>query len=175
MRISEVFYDDVKVPRECLVGEKNRGFYYIMEALAYERTYAISRLRGRIDRLIEYAKKTGRSKDPLNRQRLAQLRLEAEVSRLFALRIPWLLDKGVAPGPETSMLKVFHDELEQNFANLGTQILGSYAILHQDSKWAPLEGEVEWENRRFFSNRNEAGTPEIQRNIIADRGLGLPR
>lgn len=175
MRTNEVFYDEVKVPKECLVGEKNRGFYYVLEALDYERIYAISGMKRRFDRLVEYSKETGKGKDPLIRQKLAELQVEFEVARLFAMRIPWMLDRGITPNYEAAMLKILYAELRERLANVGVQILGHYGILHKESKWAPLDGSIEWEYRGFLRDRITRGTSEIMRNIVATRGLELPR
>ena len=175
IRTNEVFYEDVKVPKECLVGEKNRGFYYVMEALDYERIYAISGMRRRFDKLVEYANETGKSKNPLLRQKLAQLRIEFEIARLFAARIPWMLDRGTVPNYEAAMLKIFYAELREKFAHAGLEVAGPYGILHEESKWVPLEGNLEWECRGFLRDRVTRGTPEIMRNIMATRGAGLPR
>jgi hypothetical protein len=175
MRTNEVFYEDVKVPTECLVGEKNRGFYYVMEALDYERIYTISGMKRRFDHLVEYAKETGKGKDPLIRQKIAELWIEFEIARLFAMRIPWMLDRGAVPNYEAAMLKAFYAELREKLANVGVQIVGPYGMLHEESKWAPLDGSIEWEYRGFLRDRITRGTPEIMRNIIATRGLGLPR
>ncbi len=175
MRTNEVFYDDVKAPKECLVGDRNRGFYYVLEALDYERMHTISGMRHRFDRLVEYAKETGKGKDPLIRQKLAQLRIEFDIAGLFAMKIPWMLDRGITPNYEAAMLKTFYAELREKLANVGIQILGPYGMLHEESKWAPLDGSIEWEYRGFLRDRIPRGTPEIMRTIVATRGLGLPR
>ena len=175
MRTNEVFYDDVKVSKERMVGEKNKGFYYLMEALSYERIYTVNGLRRRFDRLVEYVKQTGRGKDPIIRQNLAELSIELEIAKFFALRIPWLLDRHVVPDKEAAMLKIYVSELDEKLSNTGVQILGHYGLLHQDSKWVRLDGEIEREFRWFLRTRVTRGTPEIMRNIVATRGLGLPR
>ena len=175
MRSNEVFYDNVKVPKDCMVGEKNRGFYYLMEALDYERIYTISGMRRRFDTLLEYAKETGKGKDPLIRQKLAALRIDLEIAKFFAMRIPWMLDKGIIPNYEAALLKICYAELRDKLADVGVQVLGPYGMLREVSGWAPLNGVVEWEYRGFLRDRITRGTPEIMRNIIATRGLGLPR
>jgi len=171
---NEVFYDNVKVPRECLVGEKNRGFYYIMEALDYERIYCISRLKDEIDQLVGYTKSSGKGKDPIVRQKLAELSIEVEIARLFALRIPWMLDRGMHPTPEAAMLKVLFAELDQRITNTGVQIQGLYGQLKEDSKRVQLGGDFEYRYRRSLQDVLTRGTCEIMKNIIATRKLGLP-
>ncbi len=172
-RTNEIFYDDVKVPRECLVGEKNRGFYYILEALDHERMYLASKLKGELDEFIEYVKGRG-SVSPVVRERLAQLSIEVEIVRLFALRIPWMLDKGTPPTYQAAMLKAFFAETEQRLVNGALQIMGSYGVLERDSKWSQLGGRFEHEYLASLENLVTRGTCEIMRNIIALRGLGLP-
>ncbi len=171
---NEVFYDNVKVPKECLVGEKNRGFYYIMEALDYERIYTISRIKSELDQLVEYAKSSGKGKDPIIRQKLAQLNIEAEIARLSALRIPWMLDRKVSPTSEAAMLKVVFADLDQRIVNTGLQILGPLGQLREDSKWAQLKGDFEYRYTRSLQDLITRGTCEVMKNIVATRGLGLP-
>ncbi len=173
-KTNQIFYDNVKVPKNCLVGELNRGFYYIMEALDHERTYTTSRLNGELEKLIQYAKTSGKSKDPIIRQKLAQLSTEMEIAKLFALRIPWMLDRGMRPTPEAAILKVFYAELQQRVINTAQQILSPYGQLKKDSKWAQLDGEFELEYTASLEGIITRGTCEVMRNIIALRKLGLP-
>ncbi|MHC1585490.1 MAG: acyl-CoA dehydrogenase family protein [Candidatus Syntropharchaeia archaeon] len=175
MRTNMVYYDNVEVPKECLVGEKNRGFYYIMEALDYERIYTISGMKRLLDEIVDVAKELGKNKDPVVRRRLAELRTRLEVARLFALRIPWILDQGKTPNYEAAALKITYSELLQDIIAAGTQILGPYAQLKRGSKWAILDGKLEWWYREAPRDLLTRGTCEIMRNIIATRGLGLPR
>ena len=174
-RTNEVYYDNVEVSKECLVGEKNRGFYYILEALDYERIYSINGLLKLFDIIVNYAKERGKNSDPVIRQKLAALAIELEVAKLFALRVPWMLDQGKVPNYEAAMLKVVVSELEQRIINTGMQISDLRGQLQPGSKWTLLD--VDFPRVYLDSVRNllTRGTCEIMRNVIAQRGLGLPR
>lgn len=179
-RTNEVFYDNVRVPKRNLVGEKNRGWYHIATALDFERSFTIGHLRRDLEHLVQYCRETKRdgkalSEDPSVRNKLAQLAIEIEVAYLFACRIAWMLDKEQVPNYEASMVKVFGSELEGRIANTATQILGLYGQLKEGSKWAPLHGRVEFKYRECLRSLITRGSSEIMRNIIATRGLGLPR
>ncbi|MEW6615286.1 MAG: acyl-CoA dehydrogenase family protein [Thermodesulfobacteriota bacterium] len=177
---NEVVYEDVHVPKDRLVGEKNKGFYYLMAALDFERMFPLGRYRRVFDEVVEYTKETildGKplSKDPLIRQKLAQLSTEIEVTRLLYYQLAHILDKGGIPNYQSSMEKTFATECAQRIVNVGMDILGLYGQLKEDSKWSQLKGKVEKFYRTSIVETIYAGTSEIQRNIIAQRGLGLPR
>ncbi|MDY7033962.1 MAG: acyl-CoA dehydrogenase family protein [Thermodesulfobacteriota bacterium] len=179
-RTNEVFYEDVRVPKENLVGEKNKGFYYLMAALDFERMFPLGVFRRIFDQLVEYTKETivnGKtlSKDPLIRKKLAQLSIEIEVTRLLYYQLANILDKGGIPNYQSSMEKTFATELTQRITNTGMDILGLYGQLKEGSKWTKLKGKIEKYYRGSVVQTIVAGTSEIQRNIIAQRGLGLPR
>jgi alkylation response protein AidB-like acyl-CoA dehydrogenase len=176
---NEVFYDDVKVPKKYLVGELNQGFYYMMNALEYERMFPVGWWRRIFDDLVTYTKKANRNgkplgQNPLIRQKLAQLAIELEINRLLYYRIADLLDKGKEPAYEASMEKLFWGELSQRLSNVGMQVLGLHGQLKKNSKWVQLRGIIECHYRCTICETIAAGTSEIQRNIIARRGLGLP-
>lgn len=176
---NEVFYDDVKVPKKYLVGELNKGFYYMMNALNYERMFPVGWWRRIFHDLVAYVKEAKRDAKPLGeyplvRQKLAQIAIELEVARLLYYRIAYLLDRGGAPAYESSMEKLFTSELTQRLSNVGMQVLGLYGQLKQSSRWAPINGVIERHYRSTICETVAAGTSEIQRNIIAQRGLGLP-
>jgi len=179
---NEVYFENVRVPRSGLLGELNRGWYMATTTLSYERSgiegpAAAARY---VRLLTQYAKETQRhgkpmAADSLLRQRLGQLATEVEVARALAWRIASIQTKGDIPGPEAPALKVFGSELFQRIAQTGMQMLGLYGQLEADSKWAPLAGAIERLYLVSVSRTIAAGTSEIQRNIIAERGLGLPR
>ncbi len=178
-RTNEVFYDDVEVPKKNLVGELNRGFRYIMTALDFERIITIGMFRRLFEELVEYAKETkvdGKAlgKNPVVRQKLAEIAIELEAARLLYYQLGYILDRGEPANYQSSMEKLFACEVAQRLVNAGMQIMGSYGQLQQDSKRAPLQGEMEFQYRWSFLHTIAGGTSEIQRNIIALRGLGLP-
>lgn len=179
-RVNEVFYDDVKVPIKNLVAEKNRGFYYLMEALDFERMIPPGYFRRFYEKLIDYIKETtidGRplSKESWVRQKVANLANELEIAKLLYFNLAYMLDKKKIPNYQSAMEKLFVSELSQHIANTGMEILGLYGQLKKDSKWAPLDGLIEHLYRWTVVETIYAGTSEIMRNIIAQRGLGLPR
>ena len=176
---NEVYYDDVVVPKKNLVGEKNRGFYYLMAALDFERMFPVGGYHRLLDKIVDYARKTmvgGRplSQDPLIRQKLAQMVIELEAADLLYYRLAHMLDSGQIPNYQSSMQKVFATEVAQHVANTGMEVLGHFGQLKKGSKWAALAGEVEHYYRWSVVETIYAGTSEVQRNIIAHRGLGLP-
>jgi alkylation response protein AidB-like acyl-CoA dehydrogenase len=178
-RTNEVFYDNVKVPKENLVGELDRGFYYIMAALDFERMSPVGLYRRLFEELMEYTKETkinGKplSKNPVIRQKLAEVAIELEAAQLLYYRLAYLLDRGEVTNYQASMQKVFITESGQHLTNIGMQIMGYYGQLEQDSKWAPLQGKMQYFYRDSIVGTIYGGTSEIQRNVIALRGLGLP-
>ena len=175
VRSNEVFYENVKVPKECLVGEKNRGFYYILEALNYERIYPVSSLLKLFDDIVNYANEKGKNNNPVIRQKLGELATELEIARLFALRVPWMLDQGKIPNYEAAMLKVFFTELRERIVNTGMGIFGLRGQLQPGSKWALLDGNLQRYYQDSIRPLITRGSSEIMRNVIAQRGLGLPR
>lgn len=181
-RTNETYWEDVRVPRENLVGEKNRGWYYVAAALDFERytAFPVGQYRAVVDRLIETVKKAkygGRRlrEDPLIRQKLAQISIELEATQLLSYRVAWLISQGQIPNYEASMLKMFGTEAEQRMAHLATLIFGLYGQLKEGSPDAVSDGEFEREYRAVVMPTFGAGANELQRNIIATRGLGLPR
>ena len=176
---NEEYFDNVRVPSENIVGELNRGWYVAMTTLNFERdgTMYTAKAQKPLDMLIELVQANGRNMavSPALRHRLTDRLLETEVSRLLAYRIAWMADQGIEPQQEASISKMFSTELLLRVANTGMQVLGLMGQLAEGSKWAPLRGKL----RRLYlwsiSETIGGGTSEIQRNIIASRGLGLHR
>lgn len=174
-RTNEVFYDEVKVPAENLIGEENKGFYYIMTALAYERSLPMGDLRRTFEEFIEYVKERGLGKDHLVRQQVAQLATELQAVGLLAYRVTWLIENETAPHWEAPMVKLFSTEFMRRFSNIAMEIMGPRGQLQKGSKWAPLMGKLEYFYRHAARRNISAGSSEIQRNTIARIGLNLPR
>ncbi len=179
---NQVFFDDVRVPRENLVGEENRGWYQMAVALDFERSGVgrAASARRTWEELIDYVKDRERQGTPhcnhANvRHRLAELAVEIEVCRLLAYGIAWAQSQGRIPHYEATMAKLFGSELGQRVARVGMDVLGLYGPLKRGSLWAVLRGRLEHLYRASISDTIAAGTSEIMRNIIATRGLGLPR
>ena len=181
VHFNEVFFDSVRVPKTCLIGEKNRGFYQVVNQLDYERS-GMERLMGNyslFEALIDYAKETQRggkplSEDPLIRSRLAQLKVEFEVGRLHMYRVAMVMDEGRAPNWESSMSKAYSTAFEQRLAGAAIEIAGLYGQLSPESKWVPMQGLA---YHSYLSSKGyslQAGSSEVLKNILALRRLALP-
>ncbi len=177
-----VTFDNVRVPKRNLMGELNRGWYVGATLLDFERSgvdYSAGARRV-LEEIVAFCKESTRNgrtlaDDPLVRRQLAELAIEVDVSRLISYKIAWMQQNGLVPNKEASMGKVFGTELQHRMAKTGMNILGLYGQLEPDSKYAPLKGRIERGYMTTVSSTLAAGTSEIQRNIIATRGLGLPR
>jgi alkylation response protein AidB-like acyl-CoA dehydrogenase len=179
-RSNEVFFEAVRVPAGNLVGEENRGWYYVTMALDLERLIPHARSQRQLENLIEYAKQTvvdGRplSKHPHVRLAIARLAVEVEVVRLFSLRSAWIVASGQSPNVEASILKIFISELSQHIAVAAQNIMGPSATVRAEDPLAPVRGRLERLYRGFPLFKFAGGTNEVMRNIIAQRGLGMPR
>jgi alkylation response protein AidB-like acyl-CoA dehydrogenase len=181
---NETFFEDVRVPATNLVGEENRGWYVGMTLLDFERsniTGAVSSRRT-LDRLTGYlATEEGASRSRLAgqdalRHELADRFIETDVMFNFSFRIISMQDSGLIPNYEASTSKLFASELGQRIANTGTKIFGLHSnVWDVEDPRAPAGAEFTRSYVRSVSATIAAGTSEIQRNIIATRGLGLPR
>jgi alkylation response protein AidB-like acyl-CoA dehydrogenase len=173
---NEVFLDDVRVPKENLVGEKNRGWYVVVGVLDFERSalpfHAIARRK--LDDFIEHVRKA-KLADPTLRNHIAELIVECEVARLIHYRVVWMQDKGIVPNYESSIDKLFMSELNQKVTATVCRDLGHYGALTEGSKWAPLNGHAPFLYLRAIGDVIAMGSSEIERVVIAQRGLGLPR
>ena len=176
MRTNEVFYDNVVVPKQNLVGEKNRGFFYTVTALEFERVLSVGGLNKTLEVLVDYVKKVPSLRDnSLVRQKISQIAIDIEVARLFAYRLAWLQTKRVVASYEAAASKLFTSELSQRMASAGMDILGLRGLLQRNVNGAPLDGKIEHLCRETLLNTIAGGTSEVMRNIIATRGLELPR
>lgn len=177
----EVFYDNVRVHRKYLIGEKNRGFYQILNQLDYERA-GLERLMGNyplFDAIVQFTKETRQDgkplcEDTLVRQKLAKLQVEFEIGRLLTYRVVLVMDEGRAPNVEAAMAKAYCTSFEQRLASVATETLGLYGQLLAESKWAPLLGMAPHSYLGSKGYSLQAGTTEVLKNIVATRGLGLP-
>ncbi|KPJ50512.1 MAG: hypothetical protein AMJ38_01700 [Dehalococcoidia bacterium DG_22] len=179
----EVYFDNVRVPKSNLVGQENQGWYVALTTLAFERSAIgaiVMQARNVLQDLVRFATETKRDgqpliEDPMIGRKLAELTIEAEVAQLLSHRVVWMASRGQLPNYEASVAKTFTTELEQRIANFGMHLLGLYGQLAEGSKWAALEGRIQYEYLWTVGVTIYAGSNEIQRNIIATRGLGLPR
>jgi len=179
---NEVFFDSARIPRDCLVGELNRGWYVAAATLDFERS-GINRVVMGIrmhEELVEYAAQAsgdrGRLLDDIRvRHKLAELAIEFQAGRLLAYRVASMQEKGQIPNAEASMSKLYGTELQQRLAETGMEILGLGGQIEPGSRGASLQEQVEQFYLLASALTVAAGTSEIMRNIIAMRGLGMPR
>jgi alkylation response protein AidB-like acyl-CoA dehydrogenase len=182
---NEVFFEDVRVPASNMMGEENRGWYVATTLLDFERSgvHWSGTARRTVEELADYAREMpGRSgsktlyHDRGIREGLAELRIEAECSRLLSYRVVWMQSQQLIPNYEASMSKMFGSELSQRVANFGMHMIGlpSQRVDPADPS-APLRATIGRSYMRSVPSTIAAGTSEVQRNIIATRGLGLPR
>lgn len=181
---NEVFFEDVKVPKVNLLGEKDQGWRVIVTSLMFERQglgfyFTFAQKRAYED-LADTARRTHRhgqpvTVDPHLRQQLAQAFIECELLKLNNYRALTRLLRGNPPGPEGSLPKLQWAETNQRMQELAVDIQGDYGQLYQGE--ARVSDEAYWQYGflRARANSIEGGTSEIQRNIIAERVLGLPK
>lgn len=177
---NEVLFEDVCVPRQNLVGRENRGWYQVAGALDVERLALYPYLTHyRVFRaLLRYAGQAAREAPERRarlRQKLAEIAIEFQVARVLTYRAIWLRSQGRRPDWEAAQVKLFNSEMAQRLYQVAMELVGLHAQLRGDSARAVLSGVVA---QGYLSSVQEtigAGTSEVQRNIIAIRGLGLPR
>jgi alkylation response protein AidB-like acyl-CoA dehydrogenase len=180
-RTNEVFFDDVRVPVTNLIGEENRGWSYITGALDLERGALTNAgdLRRALDELQVLARMPRRDGTvPIDnagfRRRLAQAEADVEVAELMGYEASSLLSDGVIPTVEVSVEKVFSSELRQRIADLGIDLLGAEGLLVHRNPEAPAGGRFEKLYRFAPLMRFGGGTNEVLRDVIAQRGNGMP-
>jgi len=186
---NEIIFDNVRVPVKYLVGEENRGWYIGMTTLDFERSNisTAAQYRRTFEQLVEYVKEQGaRSKEPGNgaasngsrdgtQAKLAELAIENQVGRYLSYRVASMQSRGQIPNYESSAAKVYHSEYGQRLAGAGLQIMGMHGALREESKHARICGRFARTYLTSLGSTIAAGTSEIQRGIIAQRGLGLSR
>jgi len=174
---NEVFFDDVRVPRENMVGVLNQGWQIAITTLAHERGGSAphARLQGEMRDVIGLAGRLGATADPRWRQRLAQSFIETEILRLLAYKQVTEMMRRGQPGPEGSYLKLVWSETDLRMKELAIEMEGPRAALARGSRYAIDEGRWEYEYLWSRAATIYAGTSEVQRNVIAQRVLGLPR
>ena len=173
---NEVFFEDVRVPVDNRVGEENRGWYVGMATMDFERS-ALSgsaALRRNFEDFIGYL-----SENPATERRVkvgvADTAINIEVSRMLSLRVLSMQQGGLAPNHEASVAKMFSSELSQRFARFGVNVMGQFGAVRKGDSYSQMQG---WFTEQYMSSvpaTIAGGSSEIQRGIIATRGLGLPR
>ncbi len=182
-RTNEVYLDDVFVPDDYVVGELNKGFQYISEALDLERftLFTFSPIAQRLELLTEYVRGASRDGVPLRddavvRGEIARLHTEAEVARVLGLKFVFASSSGGAPPTsEASEYKLFTTEYSRRLADASMDIAGPGSQLRVRTEDAPMAGRAESTYRYTVIDTIGGGASEIQKNIIARRKLGLPK
>jgi alkylation response protein AidB-like acyl-CoA dehydrogenase len=178
---NDVFFDNVEVPAKWLVGRENGGWAQVMEQLAYERS-GMERLMANypvFDGILKYVKETKRNgvllaEDPVIRNKLARLKVEFEVGRMFMYRVALVMDENRSPEWEACLSKAFATAFEQRLASTALDILGPYGQLREAAKYAKLDGMAAHSYLSSKGYSHQAGTTEVLKNILALRKLALP-
>jgi alkylation response protein AidB-like acyl-CoA dehydrogenase len=183
---NEILFDNVRIPARYRVGEENRGWYIGMTTLDFERSNISSaaQYRRTLEMLTKYVKESaggghgagdlGKDRDA-TRMALADLAVENEVGRYLSYRVANMQERGQIPNYESSAAKVYHSEYAQKLSGLGLNIMGLFGQLREGSPYARLRGRFARTYVTSVGVTIAAGTSEVQRNIIANRGLGLSR
>jgi alkylation response protein AidB-like acyl-CoA dehydrogenase len=181
---NQVFFDNVRVAAKNVVGEVNRGWYVGTTTLDFERSGIGSAVgtRQNVERLIRFAKENvGKNhsmleRNPLVRYELVDRLVEANVAKMLSYRVVHMQNAGMVPNHEASMAKLFSSELNQRIARSGMKVVGLYGVSWDtQSSHSPNRGGYSRSYVGSISSTIAGGTSEIQRNVIAQRGLGLPR
>ncbi len=181
---NETFFEDVRVPHRNMIGEQNRGWYAATTTLDFERSGAhrAAAVQRAFDRNLDYARRDDSAgpghrivDDGPSRLAFADTYMEIDVGRTLGYRVGWMQENGLVPNYEASMSKAFNSELTQRQARRAINMFGLFGGLVEGSANAPMNGAVGQEYLSTVSSTIAAGTSEVQRNIIATRGLGLPR
>jgi len=180
---NEVFFDDVRVPATNRIGDENSGWRNVMIALAFERTAGVMLTAAShrlVDDMVSFVKETDvginlLTNTPGFKQRLVELATRVEIARLLGYRIVWLRSREAVPGYEGAMIKVLAAETFQKVTTVATQMMGLYGQLRRGSKWVPLDGMMLDMYLDSVGIPIAAGTSEVIRTVLAERGLDLPR
>lgn len=173
----QFFFDNVRMPADALLGEVNRGWYLATTTLDLERSNIANAggARRTVDDIAGYLRDSGQAVPATVRHRLAQHAVEVAVVTMLSYRVASMLAAGDVPNQEASLLKLSLSELDQRIANTGLHVLGMYGALMPGSPLERLQAQFALTYLTTVPRTIAGGTSEIQRNIIATRGLGLPR
>jgi len=180
---NEMFFDNVRVPKENVIGEENRGWYAAVTTLDFERSAIGSAIgmKQAVEALVDYAREhiedhtSALAQNAMLRYELSDRMVEVEVGRMLSYRVASLQNRGLIPNYEASLLKLYTTELNQRIARTGQHMVGLYGQLMRGEPLAPNKGRYCYTYLRSATYTIEGGTSEVQRNIVAQRGLGLPR
>jgi hypothetical protein len=180
-RVNAVFLDNARIPKSCLMGEENKGYELIVYQLDRERISVVPSLlmKRRIEETIEWAKKTKVNGKPVIdqpgvRSKFAELMADVEALRLFNYNVVDNMSKGLSVWAEASAVKVFGSELNIRIDNTLMEIMGPYGQVQFPDHLAPADGAPEVHHRDDLLFIFGGGANEVQRDIIAMVGLGMP-
>jgi alkylation response protein AidB-like acyl-CoA dehydrogenase len=179
-RTNATFWEDVRVPAANLIGELNRGWYYISSALDFERLayYCPHKVEYIFDELTDYLRSPAAAslrEDHAVRTSVARNFVDLTISKALYWRAASMISHGQVPNYEASMTKLFQTELLQRVSRDGANLLGAAGQMTPAAPAAPLGGFLEFEHRYHVYETFGGGSSELMRNIIATRGMGLPR
>jgi len=174
---NEVFFEDVRVPARNLVGEENRGWYVGMTLLDFERSGigTTASQKRTLEKLTARLRQAPGAIREANRTKLADFVVGNNVGRFLGYRIGSMQASGQVPNYEASVVKIYQSELGQRIYNFGVNMLGLAGQLMPEEPRAPFAGDLPESYIQAVPSSIYSGSNEIQRNIIATRGLGLPR
>jgi alkylation response protein AidB-like acyl-CoA dehydrogenase len=179
---NQVFFDNVRVPASDMLGAENQGWYVAATTLDFERSNIMSttELQMTVEELAAFVSEPrveGRTIDisPAARLELAERAVEAQIAVLLSYRVVSLQAKGMVPNYEASMNKLYATELAQRITRTALRLLGQFGIVEGGSRWAALRGRHAAMYLMSVASTIAGGTSEVQRLIIATRGIGLPR
>ena len=179
---NETYFEHVRVPKHHLIGELNRGWYHATTTLSYERALLANSARTELffEDLLELARQRTyqglpATEHPVMRQQIAQLKIETEIAKLLFYRNLTTQLRGAIPGPEASIMKLYSTELNHRICEAALQMMGPYAGLWHDSKYVVDDGIWQYEHMYTRGLIIGGGTSQIQKNIIGERALGLPK
>ncbi len=179
-RVNQEFFDNVRVPKENLVGKENHGVMYMITQLAHERINLVP--HSMAFRLIEDTTRWARearwngvcvAENPWVRHKLAEMTVESEVLKVLNYRVAWLMTQGQTPHVESAMIKTYGSELYIRVSRGCQEIMGPFGQLQIGSGWAPVGGWIERIAQMELIITFGGGTNEVMRDIIAMMGLGL--
>jgi alkylation response protein AidB-like acyl-CoA dehydrogenase len=175
---NQIYFDNVRVPTKDLLGEENRGWYYAVTTLDFERSSinSAASLQALLDEIREAVQghPGGILAEATARYELADRYIETHVARMMSYKVASIQASGQIPNVEASVTKLFASELSQRIARTATRLFGLYGQLVNGSR-APLSGRPGRMYLAAVGSTLAGGTSEIQRSVIAGRGLGLPR
>ncbi len=171
----EVFLEDVRIPAANLVGAENEGWKVAQTFLSYERVSIgpVGVLKKVINWMVEYSKTIPKAKRQIMEKALVNLAIEVEISELLCYQVAWLQDNNRATEWDSAMIRLFETRLIKRSASELLQLLGLYGQLTRNDKRAPLHGWLEHLCYTMIGSTLAGGTQEIQKTVVAVRGLGM--